>query len=189
MEKKRYRNFDINQAKIVEAYDKYIKDTSQIPSFRKIAELTSLSYVTIERHFKHLNLDDICKSMRVHTPRVLDAIRKSAEAGKPYAQKLYLQVVDGYVEKREEKRDILGELNLNATHSGEINVVVQKRIINSRGDLEKIESAVRKAIKETPAVEDTPEVDNSPGKKAPVITINQIDTAIILDNIKKSGKK
>ena len=143
-----YKKFDENQLKIKSAYDQYIVENPAggIPSFKYLADKTGLTQAAIYKHFDNLDFDYICKRQRINTPAIVEAIARAAMDGKPQAQKLYMQIMEGYVEKKEQKSDIVGELNTNTNVSGELSVTVEKKIIYSKGDLDTLPPDIKEQI-------------------------------------------
>lgn len=137
-----YRNWEHNQRLIIKALQKHYEETGDdLPSYAVLAEKTGLAERTIRRHYKNLDFGYIIGRERVHTPSVVTAIRKSAEAGKSNAQKLYAQIIENIVFKTSEEKNIIGELDVKANHSGVLKIEVHKKIITSRQDLENLQSA------------------------------------------------
>lgn len=137
-----YRNYEANQVKILEAYKRLADGGNVLPSYDDLAKEADVSLSTVKRHFKHLDFDYVCKRQRIFTPEVVDAIRKSAIEGKPRAQKLYAQIVEGYIEKKDHKETIVGDLNVNADVSGELKVNIQRGVIKSKEDLQALQGLV-----------------------------------------------
>lgn len=138
-----YRNYEVNQHKIIAAYKDMAKEGVVLPSYEQIAERSGLSLSTVKRHFANLNFDYICKRERVYTPEVVKAIRDSALDGKARAQKLYAQIMEGYIEKKDHKQEIVGDLKVDSHIEGELKVNVQRGIIKSREDLDRLQVMVR----------------------------------------------
>lgn len=135
-----YRNYEVNQQKILAAYKELAEEDVILPSYEQVADRSGLSLSTVKRHFANLNFDYVCKRERVHTPAVVAAIRNAAigdgkTPGKARAQKLYAQIMEGYIEKKDHKQEIVGDLKVNADIQGELKVNIQRGIIRSKDDL------------------------------------------------------
>jgi len=180
-----YRNYEANQQKILDAYNSLAADGVVLPSYEEIAKRAEVSLSTVKRHFANLNFDFVCKRERIYTPEVVAKIRDSALDGKSRAQKLYCQIMEGYIEKKDRKTEIVGDMNVNANVSGELKVNIQRGIIRSRADLEALQG-VAKVIKK----QRRPEIGQESGsqddesddsllvKDAPAI-INEVENLII----------
>lgn len=164
-----YKNYEENNRKILDAYKALADEKNITPSFPEVVAKTKelngkgVSLNTIKRHFRSLDFKFTCERERIYIPDVVEAIRKSATGktgfdGKSRAQKLYLQVMEGYIEKREQKTDIVGELNVNADISGELKVNIQRSVINSREDLQ--------ALRDAAAIVKPAEVESAPSSPA-----------------------
>lgn len=154
-----YKNYEVNQHKILEAY-KVLQDEEGItlPSFDQLAEKSGLSTRTVQRHFNKLDFGYICKRERIHTPDVVEAIRNSAKDGKARAQKLYAQIMEGYIEKKDHKETIVGDLNVNANVEGELKVNIQRGVIRTKEDLATLQG-VASLYKNAKAAEAAPGAD------------------------------
>lgn len=177
-----YRGYEANQQKILDAYETLNeRDKITLPSYEQLAEESGLSTRTVQRHFANLDFDYICKRERVHSPGVIESIRKSAKEGKSRAQKLYAQIMEGYIEKKEQKTDIVGDLNVNADISGELKVNIQRGIIKSREDLDRLRD-IKKALQgvEDVDVKTGMAVDNSLGQIKKIVTdvVQDIDKLV-----------
>ena len=176
-----YRNYEVNQEKILAAYkDLQVEENIILPSYEQLAHKCGLSLSTVKNHFASLNFDYICKRERLHTPEVVDAIRKAALSGKARAQKLYAQIMEGYIEKKEQKTDIVGDLNLNADISGELKVNIQRVVINSREDLARIQEVAKALSGDPTAAAPIDDIEINPdliNKRVPSV-IQTADTLI-----------
>ena len=81
--------------------------------------------------------------------------------------------MEGYVEKKDHKQEIVGELGVTAEISGDVNVSIQRRLVTSREDLENIK-AVAEAV--TSAAKSTNETDDV--LKASLGLVNKPETVI-----------
>lgn len=151
-----YKNYEENQKRILDTLGELEKEGNSFPSYRQIAEHSGLSKRTVERHYERLDFGYICEREKIHTPNVIKAIRETAHKDKkPRAQKLYAQIMETWIEKKEERRDIVGDLEINANISGELNVNVKRSIIRSREELEALQN-IADAVKQK----------SSPGEQA-----------------------
>lgn len=151
-----YRNYEVNQHKILAAYKDLAAEGIVLPSYEQVADRSGLSLSTVKRHFANLNFDYVCKRERIHTPEVINAIRESALDGKARAQKLYAQIMEGYIERKDHKQEIVGDLKVNADISGELKVNIQRGIIKSKDDLLALQD-VAKTYKNFKAAESAPD--------------------------------
>lgn len=139
-----YKNYEVNQKLIMEALEKCVEENdNDLPTFERLAEITGLSSRTISRHYSSLDFSYIVERERIHSPSVIKAIRDSAIEGKALAQKLYAQIVEKIILKTSEERKVIGDLNVNAVHSGTLKVEVVRMLVTSRADLDRIKEGVK----------------------------------------------
>ena len=100
-------DWEVNHVIILEAFQEYMKNHEKRPTNQKLADLTGLHKNTIINHLRELGkvpMGDRFASLRLKTGDVLDACAKHGEdggqGGAAYA-KLYLQVMEGFSEKKE----------------------------------------------------------------------------------------
>ncbi len=136
-----YKNFERNQRKILEVYEEIVGVTGDTPSFKELADKTGLSINTIYRHFKKIDFNYICARTRIHTPAVMEVLAEKAKSGSSRDRKLFLQVIENVILKTKEEKKVLGDLKVNSEVSGELKVVVERRVITSREDLEKLKNS------------------------------------------------
>lgn len=87
-----------NQAIVQQAYIDLIKNLKRCPTILEVSEHVNLSAVTIEKHISEMKFEPIQSPMRSLTPDVLASIYNSARKGQSASQKLWLQVMEGWVE-------------------------------------------------------------------------------------------
>lgn len=138
-----YKNYEDNQKKILDALLKLADEENPFPSYQQISDKTKemlgkhgISKRTVERHYKSLDFGYICERERIYTPGVVRSIGDAAKKGKARSQKLYTQLLEGYIERKDHKVEQAGELQVNANISGNLSVTIQRRLIRSREDLE-----------------------------------------------------
>ena len=161
-----YKNYEENQYKIITALKAISEATGvDMPSYEAIAVESGLSTSTVRRHYANLDFGFILGREQVHTPEVVEAIRKSAKEGKYAAQKLYAQIVEKVILRTAEDKTVIGDLNVNSEAKGTIKVVIERRTVTSRDQIKQIEDG-----------EDVPEVsvvkDNDPHTAFPVASVN-----------------
>lgn len=90
----------INHELIRQAVYDYLEENKgkKAPSYETISKMTGLSYHTVLRHFKELDFKSMITPMRALTPLVLNNIYNLSRKS-PAAQKLWMQVVEGWSEK------------------------------------------------------------------------------------------
>lgn len=119
---KQREDFEFNQANIRDAYLKILEaKQGRKPTNKEIAEKTGLSIPTVRKHLKEMNargfdVDEV-DNLRILSDDVKLAIYQQAVDGNVPAMKLWLQVVEGWVEKGETK------------HSGKIETVTGPPVI------------------------------------------------------------
>jgi len=86
-----------------------------MPTQKQIAEATGLHKTTVFKHCQEISLQRSAGIFRPLSRRVLLGLFGSASKGDPKAAKLWFQIVDGYVEKRE----VSGEIGLFDNRSDE----------------------------------------------------------------------
>ncbi len=134
-----YPAYEKNQALIIEALEEIYNETgNDLPPYKEIAARTGLSTRTVYKHYQNLDFGYIVKRERVHTPKVVQAIRRSAEAGKSKAQKLYAQMMEKFVEKKSTDNKVVGDLKTNSNVSGELTVNLVKKVVFSKEELQSL---------------------------------------------------
>jgi len=183
-----YKNYEENQYKILTALKQLSEGGDILPSYKVIARRSGLSLNTIKRHYAKLDFGYVCKRERIHTPEVVEAIRETAKDGKVRAQKLYHQIMEGYVEEKSQKNEVIGDLSLNANISGKLEVTVKRGIIRSREDLEALQKVADVVAKGAQSSAPVPGEDTKPGKFDDILKdigkdvpgiIGSLDTMII----------
>lgn len=96
------KRVDLNSETVKQAVYDYITEHKgkKAPTYEVIAERTGLSYNTVLRYFKELDFKAMVTPMRALTPLVLNNIFAASHKSVA-AQKLWLQVVEGWSEKIE----------------------------------------------------------------------------------------
>lgn len=80
---------------IRECFAKKVSEESRRPQAKEIAEELNLHINTVSKYLKEIKFEPAKDELRVLTPKVLEAIYKSAEAGNSGAQKLWLETMEG----------------------------------------------------------------------------------------------
>jgi hypothetical protein len=102
MSKKRRVDVEYNRTVIHDAYLALAVELKRKPRLVEVSAKCGLSYHTVSKHIATLNFDPPKDSLRILTPSVLYSIFASATNGNSAAQKLWLQVMENWVEKKEE---------------------------------------------------------------------------------------
>ena len=102
------KDFELNQAKIREAFIEILKEKKgRRPTRAELAERTGIHYNTIQKHLSGVDFSDLLadsqRIFKVLNDDVVLSIYRSALKGNPAAQKLWLQYVNGWSEKTETK--------------------------------------------------------------------------------------
>lgn len=100
--------WETNHMLIENAYWEYLNKNNKIPSFQKIADMTGLSRITVDKHLRGATLDMLKPYFKPMTTRVIKKLGLTAEeTGRAAETKLYLQVIEGFTEtsKTEHKID------------------------------------------------------------------------------------
>jgi len=125
---KKRSDWEFNQVTIQDAFVKLLKKKKRKPTAAELSEHTGLSVSTIDRHVKQMKFEMQSDTWRTLTPTVIHAIHKGAVRGGVFAQKLWLQVVEGWSE----------DINLNhGAQESLADVIAQSTGIKMRKDIEK----------------------------------------------------
>jgi len=108
MTKKRKRDFEINQVKILEAFLRVFNDKARKPTLVELVNETGLSMKTVDRHLNDLKYDVYVKDLRTLTCNVMMALYNKAKDGRAPEVKLWMQLVENWKETQ------------GIDHSGEI---------------------------------------------------------------------
>lgn len=100
-EQKRVYTWEKNDIEIRNAKLKFLQENGRMPSHKELTAMTSLSYQTIRKHQKEMDFTELTKEFKSLTKDVVVSIFKSSLKGNTASQKLWLQVVEGWAEKRE----------------------------------------------------------------------------------------
>jgi hypothetical protein len=111
------RDVEHNRGVVRDAYHKLLtQNKGRRPTIQELSKECRLHPSTIKDHIKSLDFADLSQtSFRVLSDDVILSIYRSAMAGKPAAQKLWMQIVEGWNEKTETKHS--GEIALDHTPS------------------------------------------------------------------------
>lgn len=101
VKKKRNFTYTINHQRIEAAFLEHIKNHRQPPTQKQISESTGLSLRIVHKHFQELTLENFMSDYKRWTPMVMTGIFARARSGNGACAKLWLQVVDGFAEKKE----------------------------------------------------------------------------------------
>lgn len=137
------------------------------------------------RHYDSLDFGYVCERERIFSPKVIRSIGECAAAGKSKAQKLHAQIMENYIEQRDHKVESVGDLNVNANVTGDLKVRIERGIITSKEDLEKLKElgaiVGKPGTPEAPASADSDDVATQAAKEfirnSPVV-INNLDTMV-----------
>lgn len=95
---KRAKHWELNHRKIRDAYIQLIKEKQGMPTMSEISTITGLSHSTVQRHLDDLHFEPLKHPLRILTPDVILAIANSARKGSAMSQKLWMQLMEGWVE-------------------------------------------------------------------------------------------
>jgi hypothetical protein len=117
------RRFDYNvvHQNIQSAYMNHFREKKQLATIPQLQERTGYSKNTICLHLKEISLPNFMSIYKTLTPAVMEGLIAKARSGSAPAAKLWMQIVEGLVEKVES----------NSTHNfdyDEISSEDQKRI-------------------------------------------------------------
>ena len=110
-QKKKNLTWNRNHQLIHEAYLSLINELKRCPTIEQVSKRVRLSERVIKLHIRELKFAPLESPLRVLTPDVLVSIYASARKGSAQSQKLWMQVMEGWNEKKE------------IEHSGEISNV------------------------------------------------------------------
>lgn len=98
---KRRVEWDRNHVLIKSTYVQLIKDLQRLPTQTEVGKACGLSRETVHKHFDTLKFEPLKHPARVLTDQVVLSIAQSSFKGKSASQKLWMQVMEGWVEKTE----------------------------------------------------------------------------------------
>lgn len=93
------RDWELNHARIRDAFVTILKREERMPSLSEIADHLNLDYTTVQRHYKEMKFDVDTSAAKVLTDDIVMSIAKSAKKGNVQAQKLWLQFIENWSEK------------------------------------------------------------------------------------------
>lgn len=99
-----------NQILIRDAFLEVLKTEKRAPQITEISKRTKLSYKTVTKHIKELDFKSVTDKAKVLTDDVMMSIFRSASKGNSGSQKLWMQIAEGWTEKKE--FDIPGGLKI-----------------------------------------------------------------------------
>jgi len=100
-EERRNITWEANHKILYDAYLRIIKKTRRCPTYDEIQKETGFGRKTISNHIKELKFIPEEHPLRVLTNDVILSIYEAAKKGKSLSQKLWMQVIEGWVEKSE----------------------------------------------------------------------------------------
>jgi len=89
-----------NQMKIRDELLRCLEEECRIPEYSEFKEVTGLSRQTINKHLKEIDFEGDKEFYKVFTPEVMNNIRILTKTS-PAAQKLWLQLFEGFSERLE----------------------------------------------------------------------------------------
>lgn len=92
------------------------------PSTRELQELTGLSHVTIRKYIKDISFEPQNDSLRFLTPDVMMSLFRSTQSGNVQAQRLWMELVEGWISPEKKLQIELSKKGDNTT--GETNVQI-----------------------------------------------------------------
>ncbi|CAB4218766.1 hypothetical protein UFOVP1596_41 [uncultured Caudovirales phage] len=90
-----------NQILIRDAILSFLKLNVRAPTLKELAEETKLSVNTIHKHYATIKFESTNNPLRALTPDVIASIAVSARKGSSASQKLWMQLMEGWVEKQD----------------------------------------------------------------------------------------
>lgn len=103
--KQKRKDFEHNNVIIRNAVIKLLKKYKRVPTVKEISEETGFFEKTIRNHFKTMEFRPTQSPLRSLTNDVILSLFNRASKGFYKSQKLWFQILEGYVEKREMKVD------------------------------------------------------------------------------------
>lgn len=91
-------DWEANQSVIRDAFMKLLKKYNRMPSSYEIAKQTGLSASSVQTHFKDMKFEPLNHQARALTNDVVLSIARSAQKGNSQAQKLWMQIMEGWSE-------------------------------------------------------------------------------------------
>ena len=97
------RRFDYNvvHQNIQAAYMEHFREKRQLATIAQLQERTGYSKNTIQVHLKEINLPNFMSIYKTLTPSVMEGLAAKARSGSAPAAKLWMQIVEGLVDKTE----------------------------------------------------------------------------------------
>lgn len=93
--------WNLNHELIKETYISLIKKLSKAPTVAMISNECNISETTIKKHISEIEFKPVQSLTRLLTDNVILSIYKTAMSGNVAAQRLFLQLVEGWTEKSE----------------------------------------------------------------------------------------
>ena len=120
---KKERRFDYNviHQNIQSAYMEHFREKRQLATIAQLTERTGYSKNTVCVHLKEINLPNFMSIYKTLTPAVMEGLIAKARSGSAPAAKLWMQIVEGLVDKTESE-------NTHNFNYDDISTEDQKRI-------------------------------------------------------------
>jgi hypothetical protein len=90
-----------NQALIQQTYIDLIKELKRCPTSYEVSQRVKISVTTIKKHVRQMKFEPQESPLRVLSPDVLISVYNSARKGTSASQKLWFQIMEGWVESTE----------------------------------------------------------------------------------------
>jgi len=90
-----------NQALIQQTYIDLIKELKRCPTNYEVSQRVKISVTTIKKHVRQMKFEPQESPLRVLSPDVLISVYNSARKGTSASQKLWFQIMEGWVESAE----------------------------------------------------------------------------------------
>ena len=91
--------WELNHSIIRDSYVKLIQTLKRKPIYDEVVTDSGLSRNTIQKHLQLLKFDPSVHKLRVLTDDVILSIHETATKGSTTAQKLWMQIIEGWSEK------------------------------------------------------------------------------------------
>ena len=101
MNRETRKDWEYNQALVEEQFLILVAKKRRRPTIKELMEATGLSKPTIERHMKEIVFTPPKDPMRILTSPVIAGIAMAAINGNAASQKLWMQIMEGWNEKKE----------------------------------------------------------------------------------------
>ena len=104
---KKRTDFEYNHYLISESFHKLLVANKRVPTLKAIAKDSGLHLNTVHTHLKQLSFEEVKPKFKLMTERILTTLGVNAmNKGKAPEVKLFMQLVEGFMDKTESNHTI-----------------------------------------------------------------------------------